>query len=386
MDYYKIDSSNPDKNIIKKSAEVIKSGGIIVYPTDTLYGLGVDITNKHAMDRLYYLKGRNASKPVSIMVNNLEQLEQLVGKLYKIEYNAAKLFFPGKITLIISAKDKLSIPRMSHLKKLGFRIPQSIITNMLIEYAGTPISTTSVNISSKENVKNVEDVLAIFGDKIDLILDSGQVQSTKGSSVLDLTTEPPTLLRKGEIARSEIVQKLGYDISTNYCNKYLITFICSGNICRSPMGEGLLRKMILKSKYKNIVDIKSAGTLNIPHAPAHMHALKVSEDNKIDINAHISRHVQAKIVRESNLIIAMALDHYGYLIRKYPAFKNKIILLKQWKKARVLTNPSISDPIGHDEQYFNNSFKEINGEINRIKPYMFSEIKKYVIENGISID
>ena len=116
-----------------------------------------------------------------------------------------------------------------------------------------------------------------------------------------------------------------------------------------------------------------------------MYALKVSEDNKIDINAHISKHVQAKIVRESNLIIAMALDHYGYLRSKYPAFKNKIILLKQWKKSRVLTNPSISDPIGHDEKYFKDTFREINAEINRIKPYIFSEIKKYAIDNGIPV-
>jgi len=385
MDYFKLDSSNPDKNVIKKSAEVIKSGGIIVYPTDTLYGLGVDITNKQAMDRLYYLKGRKAAKPVSILVNNLEQIEQLVGKLYKIEYNASKLFFPGKITLIISAKDKLSIPRMSHLKKLGFRIPQSKTTNMLIEYAGTPISTTSVNISSKENVKNVEDILAIFGDKIDLILDAGPVQSTKGSSILDLTTEPPTLLRKGEISRSEIVQKLGYEISTNYCNKYLITFICSGNICRSPMGEGIIKKIISKSKYRNIVDANSAGTLNISNSPVHINALKVSEDNGIDINAHISKHVQAKIVRESNLIIAMALDHFAYLRRKYPPFKNKIILLKQWKKSRTLTNPSISDPIGHDEEFFKKTFVEIETEINRITPYLLSEIKKYTIDNGITV-
>ena len=139
-------------------------------------------------------------------------------------------------------------------------------------------------------------------------------------------------------------------------------------------------------KYKDITDVNSAGTLNVPHSPAHMYALKVSEDNKIDLNAHISKHVQAKIVRESNLIIALALDHYSYLRSKYPAFKNKIILLKQWKKSRVLTNPSISDPIGHDEDFFKNTFKEIHAEIKRIEPYLFSEIKNYAIENGITLD
>lgn len=385
MEYYKIDSNNPDETIIKKAAKVIKAGGVIVYPTDTLYGLGVDILNKQAMDRLFYLKGRSAGKPVSILVNDLEQIEELIGKLYKIEYTAAKQFYPGKITLIFNSKDKLSIPRMSHLKKLGFRIPNLKLTKKLIEYVGSPISTTSVNISSKENVRNIEDVLAIFGDKIDLILDGGPLKSSKGSSVLDLTTEPPTLLRKGEISRSEIVQILGNDISTNYCGKYLITFICSGNICRSPMGEGILKNLISKTKFKNLVVINSAGTLNIQHSPAHLFALKVSEHYKVDIHDHISKHVQAKIVRESNLIIALALDHYTYLRNHFPIYKNKIILLKQWKKLKTLTNPSVSDPIGHDEQYFKNTFNEISNELIRISPYLLNDIKKYATSNGIKI-
>ena len=385
MQYFKINSNNPDTDILKKAANVIKAGGVIVYPTDTLYGLGVDIQNKQAMDRLYYLKGRNAGKPVSILVNSLEQIENLIGKLYKIEYNAAKLFFPGKITLIFSSKDKLSIQRMTHLKKLGFRIPNLKLTNRLVEYVGSPISTTSVNLSSQDNVKNVEDIIAIFGDKIDLILDGGPLDSTKGSSVLDLTTEPPTLLRKGEITRSEIVQKLCSDISTNYTGKYLITFICSGNICRSPMGEGILKNKISKTKYKDIVEINSAGTLNLPHTPAHILALKVSEENGVEIGDHISKHVQAKIIRESNLIIAMALDHYTYLRNNFPVFKDKIILLKQWKKSNALTNPSIADPIGHDEHYFKNAFKEIANELERVNVYMMNDIKKYAIVNGITI-
>jgi L-threonylcarbamoyladenylate synthase len=385
MQYFKINIDNPDEKILIKAANVIKEGGIIVYPTDTLYGLGVDVHNKLAMDRLFYLKGRNAGKPVSILVNNLEQIEQLIGKLYKTEYSAAKLFFPGKITLIFSSKDKLSLPRMTHLKKLGFRIPNFKLTNKLVEYVGSPISTTSVNVSSQENVKNIDEILAIFGDKIDLILDGGNLDSSIGSSVLDLTTQPPTLLRKGKISRSEIVQKLGYDISTNYGGKYVITFICSGNICRSPMGEGILKNKISKTIYKDIVEINSAGTLNLPHTPAHILALKVSEENGVDIGDHISKHIQARIIRESNLIIAMAFDHYTYLRNNFPVFKDKIILLKQWKKTNTLTNPSIADPIGHNEQYFKNTFKEIANELDRVNVYIMNDIKKYAVENGITI-
>lgn len=385
MEYFKVNPQNPDLKIIKRAIDVMKSGGVIVYPTDTLYGFGVDIFNKKAMDRLYYLKGREASKPVSILVNSLVQIEQIAGDLSETEEKIAKKLFPGKVTLIIKVKKELEIPKLSHLKKLGFRIPNFKLTKLLTENMGSAVSTTSVNISSKENVENVKDIISIFGDKIDLILDAGSITSTKGSSVLDLTTEPPTLLRSGDFPRTDIVQKIGYEVSTKYNGKFLITFVCSGNICRSPMGEGILKKILKKTIFKNIIEVNSAGTLNLQHSPAHLHAVKVSEENNVDLHSHISKHLQDKIVRESNIIIVMALDHYTHLRRNYPDFKKKIILLKQWKQSKMLSNPSVSDPIGHDEKYFQNTFKEISNEIKRITPFILNEIKQYISANNIKL-
>jgi len=383
MEYYKINCDNPDNKVLRKAAEVIKSGGIIAYPTDTLYGLGANIFDEKAMDRLFLLKGRHIGKPISVLINHISQVENITGNLTQFEYSVANSFFPGKITLLLKRKIDNSIPRLNHLKKIGFRIPDNKLTNQLVEYVGSPISTTSANISKKENVKNVEEIISVFGDKIDLILDGGSVKSMKGSSVLDLTTDPPILLRKGDISRSAIVKKLGKDISTNYSGKFTITFICSGNICRSPMGEGILKKVLSRTKFKDIVEVNSAGTLNIPMSPVHLYAAKVSEKYDINLESHISRPLQTKIVREANIIVALALNHYKYLRSHYPEFKNKVILLKQWKFPRNLTNPSVADPIGHHEEFFSDTFKEIQKEIRRVLPSILNQIKTHVRENGI---
>ncbi len=383
MDYYKINSDNPEQSVIKKTASVIKSGGIIVYPTDTLYGFGVNIFDHKAMDRLFYLKNRHAGKPISIMVNKLSQIEEIIGDFNKVEYEAATKFYPGKITLLFSQKIKNPIPRLSHLKKIGFRIPDSEFTRQLINEVGFPITTTSVNISTKENVKNVEEIVSIFGDKIDMIIDAGPVKSTMGSTVLDLTSDPPEILRKGDISRSEIVKILKRDVSTNYSGKFVITFVCSGNICRSPMAEGILKKMLAKTKFKNSITVNSAGTFNIAVRPVHINALVMSDKYNLHLDNHHSRHIQARNIREANMIFTLARDHYKYLRSHYPEFINKIFLLKQWKIPRNLTNPSIADPIGYDLDFFEETMYEIQKEIQRIFPYILNELRIYVRDNSI---
>jgi len=383
MKYYKIDYNNPDKSILKKAAAVIKSGGLVVYPTDTLYGFGVNIFNDEAMDRLFKIKQRHTGKPISILLNDIKQAEKLIGNLSLDELKAAKLFFPGKITLLFERKIDNKVPRLNHLKKIGFRIPDSKLTQLLVDYVGSPISTTSANISTKDNVKDIEELISSFGDTLDLILDAGPVKDTKGSSVLDMTTEPPTLLRKGEIPRKEIVKKLGYDISTNYSRKFVITFVCSGNICRSPMAAGILKKLLARTKFKDVVEVNSAGTLKLPESMAHVHAARVSQTNGIDIDNHLSRHIQGRIIREANIIFALALDHTKYLKSHFPEFKNKVVLLKQWKKMQHLTNPSVADPIGHEIDTFEETFKEIQKEMKRVFPAILNQIKNYVQDNSI---
>jgi len=151
------------------------------------------------------------------------------------------------------------------------------------------------------------------------------------------------------------------------------------------MAEGILKKIVEGTKYKDVVEINSAGTLNLNGAPAALEAIDVAHDFAIDLSEHSSRHVRRDIVRQADLMICMALDHYNYLTRRYPEFKDKIILLKQWKVNKKLANPSIADPIGHNLDFFNRTFKEISNETKRIFPEIIKLIKQFVEEYSIEM-
>jgi L-threonylcarbamoyladenylate synthase len=377
-EYYQINPADPDMKIIERAAELIKVGGIVVYPTDTLYGLGVNVYNPIAMDRLFELKERDEKKPVSLLISNINQAQDIVGQLSAREETLFNALLPGKITLLLPVKKKIEIVKFAQCNKIGFRIPENKICITLVNLSGTPISSTSVNIAHQENIQKVDDMMGIFRDKIDLILDAGPVESLRGSSVIDITTSPPTLVREGDVSCEEIEKKIGYPIYKNYPEKFTITFICSGNLCRSPMAAGILKNIIVRTKYKKLVNINSAGILKMHSMPAEPNAIEVAFNHSVILHSHHSRTVTEEIMREANIVICMALDHYKYLVNKYPHLKEKIILLKQWKLKEKLINPSIPDPIGQSFDFYQDVFKEIQNEIKRILPYIIIEIKKFI--------
>jgi L-threonylcarbamoyladenylate synthase len=382
---YKVNVNMPDSHVICRAADLIKSGGLIIYPTDTLYGLGVNANNPIAMDRLYKIKRRDKEKPVSLLINTIKQAKYIVGDMTKDEELLFNALLPGKITVIISAKKPLAIPFMKHAQKVGFRIPESPLCHRLVAEAKCPITATSLNISNGDNINRIDNLDPAFYRAVDIVLDAGPVESSRGSTVVDATTSPPTLVRAGDVSQVEIEQRLGYQIHTTYPKKFNITFVCTGNICRSPMAEGILKQMIARTKYRNIVSINSAGILHLEHTPVELNTLKVAEAHQIDLHAHVSRPVSIDIIHTSNLIICMARNHVAYLVKNYPTKRDKIVLLKQWHLNKQLVNPSIPDPIGRDIELFKDVFIEIQMELKRILPFILKEIKLFLTRSNINV-
>jgi L-threonylcarbamoyladenylate synthase len=384
-EYYKTSQNKPTKRALGKAAKILRSGGIIIYPTDTLYGFGVNISDKQAIDRLYAIKGRNTTKPFSILINTIRQAEELAGKFSPRERKLFDVLLPGKVTLLLKIRKKMYIPGFHHLDKLGIRIPKSKLCQQLIELTGSPISSSSVNISGRANLGDMFDIQRIFGEKVDCILDAGPILSSKGSSIIDITTIPPTLIREGEIPQEEIETTLGYKIKSNITRKFRITFICSGNICRSPMAEGILKKEISNTIYHENIEINSAGTLNIPSSLASTDSIKVSAQNNIDINNHLSTPVNRLILDKANLVFCLAEQHYDYLIRHYPKYADKTHILKSWKNSNKLSDPSIDDPIGMSRQFYEQIFKEIEEEVKRILPHILKEVVRHLYRLSTSM-
>jgi L-threonylcarbamoyladenylate synthase len=382
---YKVNLITPDLQVVQRAAELIKSGGVIIYPTDTLYGIGVNAHNPVAMDRLYHIKGREKGKPVSLMIKNIEQAKYIVGNMTQEEERIFRALLPGKATVIISVKKPPKIPLMMQAEKIGFRIPECPLCLRLVTEARCPITSTSLNTSGSENVSDIHQIDLAFYDHIDLVLDAGPVRSTNGSTVIDATTSPATVLRVGDMPLSEVEKRLGHKVRTSYPRNFTITFICSGNICRSPMAQGIFKQIISRTKYRTYVTINSAGTFPLEPTPVDLNTLEIAQKQDIDLHAHISRPVTVDIIQEANLVVCLARDHYEYLIKKYPTQRDKIILLKQWYLHRKLVNPSVADPIGQPLEVHAEIFKEIQAELKRILPFVLKEIKLFLQQVNIEV-
>ena len=368
----------PSKIAIHHAAKALRAGGVIIYPTDTLYGFGVIFNNKKAIKKLYDIKKRDKKRPFSILINNIRQAELICGGLTSREEELFKILLPGKITVLIKAKRKLKIPGFENLDKIGFRIPESNLCHLLIEKTGSPISSSSANVSFEPNIEDTQVIEEKFSKHVDVFLDSGPVFSLKGSTVLDLANSPPILVREGDVLKEDIEKKLNIKLLTSIKRQYVITFVCSGNICRSPMAEGILKKLLEKSKYINQIKISSAGTLNLPPTQASEEAIKISHNHKVDISKHQSSPVDRFILDESNIIICMATYHYNILLKNYPEYADKIYILKNMNRDESLDDPSIADPIGMSEEFYEQIYLEIEVELKRIVANLREKIEKYL--------
>lgn len=193
MEYYKINPLKPDRKILTRTLEVLKAGGIIVYPTNTLYGLGVDVFNQRALERLFVVKQRTIDQPVSLMVASVEQLIELFARADQRQTNVLKKLLPGKFTVILKSKFKQNLAYFSsgsRNTKVGFRVAELPFNQKLLIKFGNPISSTSANVSGKPNAKTVQEIIAQFGDRLDLILDAGPAPDLTGSTIIDITKNP----------------------------------------------------------------------------------------------------------------------------------------------------------------------------------------------------
>lgn len=192
MKVIKINPQNPKKTRIEEARKVIENDGIIVYPTDTIYGLGVNIFSELAIRKVYSIKKRDYSKPLSVCVSKIEDINKIA---YLDEgLNIIKKILPGPYTIILRKKENISPILTAGSDKIGVRIPENAICRELTRKF--PITATSANLSGKTVPKSVQEVIEQLGDAVDLIIDGGKTQGIP-STVIDWTTYPPKILRKG---------------------------------------------------------------------------------------------------------------------------------------------------------------------------------------------
>jgi L-threonylcarbamoyladenylate synthase len=189
---------------ITKAANLINSGGIVAIPTESFYGLSVDPTDVKAIHRLFDLKKRRGDQPILILIPCVEQLDGYASHVPDIARRLMNQFWPGGLTLIFEMKPKLPRELTAGTGKIGVRLSSHPIATALAQAVGAPITGTSANISGQAACSSAQEVLQHLGDKVDLILDGGKTAGAKGSTVLDVTMDPPVVVREGMVGRKQI--------------------------------------------------------------------------------------------------------------------------------------------------------------------------------------
>jgi L-threonylcarbamoyladenylate synthase len=190
------------ENSVKQAVKVLKNGGLVIYPTETLYGIGADATNPSAIKKLTEYKNRPFGKPYSIAVANQKMAENYV-QLNNTAQKLYKTFLPGPLTIISNGKHKVAPGVESEDGKLGIRIPNYKLVVDIVKKFGKPITATSANASYKKRPYKISDILGSISSKqknlIDLIIDAGKLPKREPSTVIDTTLDEPVTLRQGEI-------------------------------------------------------------------------------------------------------------------------------------------------------------------------------------------
>ncbi len=204
----KIDPQKPEPDLIGHAIRILKTGGIIAFPTETFYGLAADATNPEAVERIFRIKGRQFNNPVALIIGSEEHLDNLVEEIPDYGRLLIRAFWPGPLTLLFKSSAQI-IPRLTaHSGKIGIRISSHPVAAALAIHLGGPITATSANLSGAPECCAAAEVLASLGDRVDLVIDGGATPGGKGSTLLDITADPPLCLREGTITRLNIREAL----------------------------------------------------------------------------------------------------------------------------------------------------------------------------------
>ena len=204
----RIDPLNPHPGAVEEAALVVGKGGVICFPTRSLYGLGADALDPVAVDRVYQIKRRPCQKPILVLVKSRDDVLQLAKSIPPVAERLMDRFWPGRVTLVFEAVDWAPVRVTGGTGKIGVRLPGHPLAHALVRALKHPLTGTSANISGSPGCASITDLDPAVADHVDLILDAGALRGGAGSTVVDVTVFPPEILRVGEVPAEAVFKAL----------------------------------------------------------------------------------------------------------------------------------------------------------------------------------
>ncbi|MGB9840129.1 L-threonylcarbamoyladenylate synthase [Thermovenabulum sp.] len=208
--YIKVDENNPEIEKIRLAAEIIKRGGLVAFPTETVYGLGANALDEESAVKIYRAKNRPQDNPLIVHIQEVKELSLLAKNVPAKAYELIEKFWPGPLTIIFEKSDRVPYKTTGGLDTVAVRMPDHAVARLLIRESGVPIAAPSANLSGKPSPTNAQDVMEDMKGRIDAVIDGGHSKFGVESTVLDLTGNVPVILRPGGVTREELKEVLGH--------------------------------------------------------------------------------------------------------------------------------------------------------------------------------
>ncbi|MCK4653558.1 MAG: Sua5/YciO/YrdC/YwlC family protein [Candidatus Cloacimonetes bacterium] len=324
---------------------------VFLHHTGSMFGVGCSAFSEVAVKKIDILKKRNQGKGYIVLIPEIDWLER-----YKIRYHPKirrllQQYWPGELSIILNdPEDKFKL--VSQNQKVAFRIPTSSFLREFIKKIDKPIVSTSINLSEEVPYKKVKDIIDQKSDWFDFAVIPGDIkaQSSVPSTVIDCTDAKLTCIREGKITFD--------NIKRSFENPQIL-FICTANICRSPMAEFYLKTLIQKNKLSFCV--KSAGFLNGGRQISE-NSEKVLKENEIDASKHISTQINEELILDSWLVLTMTIQHKLYLLDYFPNIENKVFTLSEFTGYQI----DVDDPYGLEIYFYRETYEKIRERIDNL--------------------
>ena len=197
-----------DQQKISSAAQIIKNGGVVAFPTHSLYGMAADALNPQAVEKIFRLKNRDLKNPLLILIHDVRQLDDLVKRIPDAARRLMDTFWPGCVTLVFEASGHLPDNLTSKTGKIGIRLAGHPAARMLAEAAGSPLTGTSANLTGQPGCRDISNLNPVLKASLDLILDAGLLKEEGASTVVDITGDKPVIIREGRISQPDIFAAL----------------------------------------------------------------------------------------------------------------------------------------------------------------------------------
>ena len=339
----RIDSKAQISSAAKRGARALRSGKLVAFPTETVYGLGAIATDPDAMNRLRKLKSRPKG-PFTVHIGDRGDVVRYVKDVPPMARRLIAKAWPGPVTILLPTHGKLADRTLqsaglhgllSHEGSIGLRCPDNLLAQGLLSAAKAPVVAPSANLAGQPSPRTAAEVLASLDGKIDLLLDDGLTRLGEDSTIIRFSDDEWKLLRAGPYSERAIRKML----------HRRVVFVCTGNTCRSPMAAGLAKKLLADREQCRIGDLRkyglevvSAGLFAGDGSRATPEAVRAAKTRGADISRHRSRKLTSELTDSADVIFCMTEFHVSGVRRVSPSAANKV--------HRLHEDGDIPDPIG----------------------------------------